>query len=98
MGSISKEDIVEVITNPDSVTAQEGAPDFKEIQAKIKSGEMKIEQAAEHHVKDLEPQIDILMESFGIKNAWVSDESMVSDFALDEDDYLYQVAQRLKDK
>lgn len=97
----------------DKAPTDPDAPEFSEIQEKIKKGEIKVEFAPELHVGDLGEYVDRVLDALGFGTAWVSDMSCVSDFPLDSDDlekasqelgvevgfsdYIYQVAQRLKD-
>lgn len=89
------------------------APTFEELQEKIRSGEVKVEIPPQLHVFDLEEYVDEVMATIGMEEAFVTDFSRIGDFGLTEEealeamevlgiemepgDYIYQVAQRLKD-
>ena len=91
----------------------EGSPSLQEIQEQIKSGKLKIKLASALHVNDLDNEIDQVLDAFNIGSALITDMSRVSDFRFEEDeikdaalelgidiseeDYIYQVAQRLRD-
>ena len=88
--------------------------DMGELQRKIRSGEVKVKFAPRLHVTDLEHWVDKVLSALGFSGAMVSDMSRVSDFSpehhyieeasdklgfdINEREYIYQVAQRLKDK
>lgn len=113
MKKISKEEIIEVLKNPEHVGAKDGAPDYSEVQKALADENTKIEFAPTLHIEDLEEEVDRVLEAMGF-NAWVTDMSRVDDFPLSDkeieevevelgvevnaSDYIYQVAQRLKDK
>lgn len=106
MAKITDEEIKEAMLSDES-----SLPD--DIKEKLKSGELKLERAPHLHVDDLEQEVDEVLDALGFSAAFVSDMSRVNDFPLDDeeiaeaektlgvhigpDEYLYQVAQRLKD-
>lgn len=89
------------------------ATPFTEIQEKIRSGEIKVEMGPTLHIDDLGEEVDKLFDLMGIESAFCTDMSMVRDYSLDviemkelrskldveinESDYIYQVAQRMRD-
>lgn len=83
----------------------------------IESGElknMKVGFAGGKKVDQLKKYVDIVMDAMGIREAWLSDLSTISDFCLrdlevadmrihlgvdvDHDDYIWQIAERVKIK
>lgn len=114
---ITKEEALEALLDPEAVVDKapegKGAPEFSELQEKIRSGEVKIEMAPSHHIEDLAGEVQQVLDALGFSHAWVSDMSVVADFPVGEaeleiayeelgvpisvNDYIYQVAQRVRD-
>jgi hypothetical protein len=89
------------------------APSLDELREKIRNGEITFKIPSQLHVMDLEEYVDEILTACGLEGAMVTDLSMMGHFDLSEEeaeeameqlgvhmepgDYVYQVAQRLKD-